>query len=373
MTPKPKVLLGMSGGVDSSVAAYLLLQAGYQVIGVTLKIWPQDCISRAQDKCCGPQAIADARAVAHTLGIPHYVIDETDTFTHTVIDYFTQEYRQGRTPIPCILCNEKLKFGKLRATAASLGAQFIATGHYARLDHHPHQNPILRRATDRHKDQSYFLFSLSHDQLRSIQFPIGHLHKDQVRTIAQQLHLRIHDKQDSQEICFVPGNDYKAFLQTHYHTHGLTPKHGAIYHCDGRYLGQHQGIEHYTIGQRKGLPGGQTSPLYVIDIDPTNNLIIVGPQSHLKRTSCTLERTNWLTVPPPPPHQPITIEAKLSHNAPTIQAQVIPLHSHHAQLIFNEPQTGIAPGQAAVFYQDDLVLGGGWVKREPPPQTNPSS
>ncbi len=353
----------MSGGVDSSVAAYLLKKSGYDVIGITMKIWPQDCLSRAEDKCCGPQAVADARAVAHALDIPHYVVDEADTFAKTVIDYFTEEYRQGRTPIPCVMCNEKLKFGKLRSTAASLGAKYIATGHYARIEHPQNQSPILRRAVDSRKDQSYFLFSLSEGQLRRILFPIGHLQKNEVRAIALRLGLRVYDKEDSQEICFVPGNDYKAFLKSHYHAEGIEFKRGGIYHRDGRYLGAHEGIEHYTIGQRKGLPGGQGTPLYVIDIDPSEDRVIVGTESDLKRMECTLERVNWL-IEFPQSKKALDIEVKLRHNAPPVAAQVLPIDREKARLLFNEPQMGIAPGQAAVFFQGDLVLGGGWVTRE---------
>lgn len=357
----------MSGGVDSSVAAYLLKEAGYEVIGVTMKIWPQDCLSRAEDKCCGPQAVADARMVAHKLAIPHYVVDEADSFAKTVIDYFTEEYRQGRTPIPCVMCNEKLKFGKLRSTAESLGAEYIATGHYARIEHSKEKRPpILRRAADERKDQSFFLFSLSEDQLRKILFPIGHLQKNEVRAIAQKLGLKVYDKEESQEICFVPGNDYKAFLRTHYQSKGLKFKIGGIYHRDGRLLGEHNGIENFTIGQRKGLPGGQGTPLYVVDIDAENQNIIVGSESDLIRHECLLERVRWLQ---PIPAQPsIPIDVKLRHNAPPTSAKLEPVDSSHARLIFNEPQIGIAPGQAAVFFQGDLVLGGGWVVRDAKPK-----
>ncbi|MCS7064057.1 MAG: tRNA 2-thiouridine(34) synthase MnmA [Methylacidiphilales bacterium] len=362
VSSKPRVLLGMSGGVDSSVAAYLLKKAGYDVIGITLKIWPQDCLTRAEDKCCGPQAVADARMVAHALDIPHYVLDEAESFSRMVIDYFTEEYRQGRTPIPCVLCNEKLKFGKLRTTAASLGAEYIATGHYARVEHFNDGRPsVLRRAIDRRKDQSYFLFSLSPDQLRKILFPIGHLNKNEVREIAQSLGLKVYDKEESQEICFVPNNDYLAFLKSHYQTHHLQFKTGGIYHRDGRYLGEHTGIENYTIGQRRGLPGGQGQPLYVIHIDAEQHRIIVGPESDLMRQDCLLQRVNWLQSPPSPDEN---LEVKLRHNAPPVRARVHQLPDNQARLVFDEPQSGIAPGQAAVFFRDDLVIGGGWVTQQ---------
>src|SRR6266581_719465 len=219
---KQRVLLGMSGGVDSSVAGYLLREQSYDVIGVTMKVWPQDCISRAEDKCCGPQAVADARAVAHSLGIPHYVVDEADQFERTVIDYFTSEYQAGRTPNPCVMCNEKLKFGNLWGKAQALGCDFIATGHYAVIEHpavpQSRDDPgcaILRKGVDQRKDQSYFLFSLRQLQLRRALTPLGKMTKPQIREIALSLGLKVADKIDSQEICFVPGNDYKAFLRSH--------------------------------------------------------------------------------------------------------------------------------------------------------------
>src|SRR2546425_4015002 len=259
---KKRVLLGMSGGVDSSVAGYLLHEQGYEVVGVTMKVWPQDCISRAEDKCCGPQAVADARAVAHSLGISHYVVDEADQFEQTVIDYFTSEYQAGRTPNPCVMCNEKLKFGNLWGKAEALGCDYIATGHYAIIEHHA-DRAALRKGVDSRKDQSYFLFSLRQPQLRRALTPLGKMSKAQIREIARSLGLKVADKVDSQEICFVPGNDYKAFLKTHFAGSENTFHPGGIYDTDGRFLGKHEGIEMFTIGQRKGLPGGSPMPLYV--------------------------------------------------------------------------------------------------------------
>ncbi|HTD01075.1 MAG TPA: tRNA 2-thiouridine(34) synthase MnmA, partial [Chthoniobacterales bacterium] len=257
---RKRVLLGMSGGVDSSVAGYLLREQGYDVIGVTMKVWPQDCISRTEDKCCGPQAVADARAVAHSLGIPHYVVDEADQFERTVIDYFTSEYQAGRTPNPCVMCNEKLKFGNLWGKAEALGCDFIATGHYAIIEHH-RDRAVLRKGIDPRKDQSYFLFSLRQPQLRRALTPLGTMRKPEIRKIARSLGLKVADKIDSQEICFVPGNDYKAFLRSHL---GENEFHrGEIYDVEGNFVGEHDGIELFTIGQRKGLPGGSAKPRYV--------------------------------------------------------------------------------------------------------------
>src|SRR5438445_322241 len=241
---KQRVLLGMSGGVDSSVAGYLLREQGYEVIGVTMKVWPQDCISRAEDKCCGPQAVADARVVAHSLGIPHYVVDEADQFERLVIDYFTAEYRAGRTPNPCVMCNEKVKFGNLWLKARSVGAEFIATGHYAIVEHFA-DRAVLRRGVDPRKDQSYFLFSLRQEQLQRALFPLGKMEKPEIRRIARELGLKTADKVDSQEICFVPGNDYKSFLRQHLAEREFHP--GRIRDKFGSDLGAHDGIELFTI------------------------------------------------------------------------------------------------------------------------------
>ncbi len=270
---KARVIVGMSGGVDSSVAAYLLKEQGYDVVGVTMKVWPQDCISRAEDKCCGPQAIADARGVAHALGIPHYVVDEAENFERLVIDYFSEEYRAGRTPNPCVMCNEKVKFGNLWGKAKAIGAEFIATGHYAIVEHHA-DRAVLRRGRDPRKDQSYFLFSLRQAQLQRSLFPLGAMEKTEIRTIARKIGLKTADKVDSQEICFVPGNDYKAFLRSHLGEKEFHP--GGIYDKAGNRVGEHDGIELFTIGQRKGLPGGSAQPRFVIDIDPKTSRVIVG-------------------------------------------------------------------------------------------------
>src|SRR3954468_15456959 len=287
---RPRVVLGMSGGVDSSVAGYLLQQQGYEVIGVTMKVWPQDCLSRAEDKCCGPQAIADARAVAHSLKIPHYVVDEAEQFEKLVIDYFTSEYKAGRTPNPCVMCNEKVKFGNLWQKAEAIGADFIATGHYAIIEHHA-DRAVLRKGRDARKDQSYFLFSLRQEQLRRALCPLGGMEKPEIRAIARQLGLKTAEKVDSQEICFVPGNDYKAFLKSHLGESEFHP--GGIYDKQGRRVGEHDGIEMFMIGQRKGLPGGSEKPRYVIDIDPATSSVIVGDAEDLTVDEFDIDHALW--------------------------------------------------------------------------------
>jgi len=363
MNPNQKrVLLGMSGGVDSSVAGYLLREQGYDVIGVTMKVWPQDCISRAEDKCCGPQAVADARAVAHSLGIPHYVVDEADQFERTVIDYFTTEYQAGRTPNPCVICNEKLKFGNLWGKAEALGCDYIATGHYAIIEHQE-DRAVLRKGADPRKDQSYFLFSLRQPQLRRALTPLGAMRKLEIRKIAHSLGLKVADKIDSQEICFVPGNDYKAFLRSHL---GENEFHrGEIYDVDGNFVGEHDGIELFTIGQRKGLPGGSARPRYVVDLDAKTNRVIVGDVDDLVCDEFKIDRTNWIGRDLTSESVELAVKVRYSH--PGTRATVTPLENHRARIRLHEPQRAVTPGQAAVIYDGDVVVGGGWICRGEPP------
>jgi tRNA-specific 2-thiouridylase len=355
---KQRVLLGMSGGVDSSVAGYLLRQQGYDVIGVTMKVWPQDCISRAEDKCCGPQAVADARNVAHSLGIPHYVVDEADQFEQTVINYFSSEYQAGRTPNPCVMCNEKLKFGSLWEKAAALGCDYIATGHYAIIEHHG-DRVVLRKGADSRKDQSYFLFSLRQTQLRHALTPLGAMVKPEIREIAHTLGLKVADKVDSQEICFVPGNDYKAFLRTHLDENEF--HRGQIYDVDGNFIGEHEGIELFTIGQRKGLPGGSPQPRYVVDIDPETNRVIVGAIEDLVCEEFEVDRCNWMNHQASDEAFDVSVKIRYSH--PGTRATVTLLDDERARVRLHEAQRAVTPGQAAVFYNDDVVLGGGWICR----------
>ena len=369
---RQRVLLGMSGGVDSSVAGYLLGEQGYEVIGVTMKVWPQDCISRAEDKCCGPQAIADARGVAHSLGIPHYVVDEADQFERLVIDYFSSEYQAGRTPNPCVMCNEKLKFGNLWGKAQALGCDYIATGHYAITEHHAN-GAVLRKGVDPRKDQSYFLFSLRQSQLRRALTPLGKMTKLEIREIAHSLGLKVADKIDSQEICFVPGNDYKAFLRSHL---GEDQFHrGEIYDVHGNFIAEHAGIELFTIGQRKGLPGGSQRPRYVVDLDPETNRVIVGDADDLACDEFEIDRVNWHSVVPQSrddPGRPLEATVKIRYNHPGTPANVTPLENNRARIRLHEAQRAVTPGQAAVIYDGDLVLGGGWICRtEPVRRTDP--
>jgi len=336
-----------------------------------MKVWPQDCISRAEDKCCGPQAVADARGVAHALGFPHYVVDEADQFEELVIDYFSSEYQAGRTPNPCVMCNEKLKFGNLWQKAKPLGCDYIATGHYAIIEHGDDRGyngrAILRKGIDPRKDQSYFLFSLRQEQLLRALTPLGRMAKPEIRAIARKLGLKVADKADSQEICFVPGQDYKAFLRSHL---GENQFHrGGIYDLEGNFVAAHEGIEMFTIGQRKGLPGGSAQPRYVVDLDPETNRVIIGSAEDLLVEEFEVERVNWI------PSQTgvstrgacdprIRCDVKIRYNHPGTAATLIPLENDRALVRLDEAQKAVTPGQAAVFYDGDVVLGGGWICRQ---------
>ncbi len=356
---KTRVVVGMSGGVDSSAAAALLVEQGYEVVGITLKLWPQDCVNRAEDKCCGPQAVTDARAVSHQLDIPYYLVDDAAEFQQQVIQYFADEYRAGRTPNPCVMCNEKLKFGTLLSRARKLGAELVATGHFARVERDPATGRhLLKRGRDPRKDQSYFLFSLRQEQLARVVFPLGELTKQDTRAVARDCQLKTADKEESMEICFVPDNDYGKFLQQA----NLVQKHqGDIVDVHGRVLGKHDGIEFYTIGQRKGLGLSSPSPLYVLELDPARNRVVVGDETMLDKDTFTIERCNWIAWETPPAS--IEVTAKIRYNHPGVGATITPLANGTAHVKLHTPQRAITPGQACVLYQDDLVLGGGWITR----------
>lgn len=356
---KKRVVVGMSGGVDSSAAAAVLIEQGYDVIGITLKLWPQDCVSRAEDKCCGPQAVMDARSVSSKLKIPYYLVDESEDFQSQVIQYFADEYKAGRTPNPCVMCNEKLKFGTLIDRARQLGADLIATGHYARV--HPNEDGsrmLLKRGLDDRKDQSYFLFSLRQELLRHILFPLGELTKDDSRNVARDCSLRTADKEESMEICFVPDNDYKGFLTKA----NLAETHqGDIVDLNGKVLGKHDGIEFYTIGQRKGLGISSPNPLYVLELDAEKNQVLVGPVEALDKQSFVMDRCNW--IPFENLDTPLQAVVKIRYNHPGCEATIHPIDRYTARVDLHTAQRAITPGQACVVYQGDLVLGGGWIRK----------
>ena len=304
----------------------------------------------------GPQAIADARSVAHALGIPHYVVDEADQFERLVIDYFSSEYRAGRTPNPCVMCNEKVKFGNLWGKAKAIGAKFIATGHYAIIEQRD-DRAVLRKGRDPRKDQSYFLFSLRQTQLQRALCPLGNMEKTEIRAIARQLGLKTADKVDSQEICFVPGNDYKAFLKSHLAANDFHP--GGIYDKSGQRVGEHEGIELFTIGQRKGLPGGSAQPRYVIDIDPATSRVIVGDAEDLITEEFEIDNALWHCEE----DEPFDVTVKIRYAHPGAAATVFPEPNGRARVRLHTPQRAVTPGQAAVCYREDEVVGGGWITR----------
>jgi tRNA-specific 2-thiouridylase len=371
---RQRVVCGMSGGVDSSATAALLIEQGYEVIGITLKLWPQDCVNRAEDKCCGPQAVTDARSVCDKLDIPYYLIDEAAEFQKHVIQYFADEYKAGRTPNPCVMCNQNLKFGRLIDRADQLGADFIATGHFARIERPltPSLSPsdgervaepgegryLLKRGRDARKDQSYFLFSLRQDQLARAIFPLGEKTKSDTREVARQCNLKTADKEESMEICFVPDNNYGGFLQS---ANLVQKTRGDIVDLHGHVLGQHDGIAFYTIGQRKGLGITTSQPVYVVELDAENNRVVVGDDSALDRDEFTADRCNW--HPFDKLTEPVEVTAKIRYNHPGTPATLTPLGDNRVKVKLHTPQRAITPGQAAVFYQDDLVVGGGWIMR----------
>ena len=357
---KQRILVGMSGGVDSSAAAALLQEQGFDVVGVTLKLWPQDCVNRAEDKCCGPQAVMDARSVSASLGIPYYLIDESAEFQKRVIGYFAEEYRAGRTPNPCVMCNQHLKFGTLLDRARQLGCDLVATGHFARVERTAEGRSLLLRGRDPRKDQSYFLFSLRQHQLARVLFPLGEKTKSDTREVARECGLRTADKEESMEICFVPDNDYGRFLEQS----KLVQRHpGEIVDTQGRVLGSHDGIEFYTIGQRKGLGISSSHPLYVLELDPANNRVIVGDESQLNRSEFTVDHCNWIPWDQPP--ESFECVAKIRYNHPGAAATVRPGPQETATVRLHAPARAVTPGQACVFYDGDRVLGGGWIRRDP--------
>jgi tRNA-specific 2-thiouridylase len=345
----------MSGGVDSSVMAALLHQAGLEVVGVSMQLFDKKGTGASESKCCTLDDFQDARRVAHEIGFSHYVMDFESRFRQTVIEAFIEGYLKGETPSPCIWCNQHLKFSALLERAESLGAPYVATGHYASV--------VLReglwhlgKAADPAKDQSYFLFHHTQATLARTLFPLAHLTKPQVRQLGQELGLHLADKPESQEICFVTQARYDAFVEAE----GRDPRLGvgAIRHLDGRVLGQHQGYWRHTVGQRRGLGIAFAEPLYVIRTEPATNTVWVGAEADLTGRDLVARELTWVQAAPT---GPLVCEARIRSRAPEAEALVIPLPDCRAQVSFAEPQRAIAPGQAVVFYKDGEVLGGGWI------------
>jgi tRNA-specific 2-thiouridylase len=362
MIVRERIVVGMSGGVDSSVAAALLVEQGFDVVGVTLRVWPWHETADATRRfgsCCSPETVADARAVARALGIPYYLLNTEEEFARRVIDRFVDDYRVGRTPVPCVGCNRDVKFGSLLHRARAWDAAAVATGHYARITQDAASGRwLLWRGADARKDQSDFLWPLSQAQLAAARFPVGHLTKDAVRGHARRLGLPTADKPESQDICFIPDDDYRRFLRER---EPAMFRPGPILDTAGRVLGTHRGLADYTVGQRRGLGLATGAAHYVVDLDPTTNAITVGAEDALARDSLIATDVNFIACVPP--ETPLDVEAKIRHNHRPAKARVRVLDDGRAEVCFAEPQRAITPGQSVVWYQGDLVVGGGIIAR----------
>jgi tRNA-specific 2-thiouridylase len=351
-----RIVVAMSGGVDSSVAAALLTEQGHDVVGVSMQLYDQREGADAFGSCCTLNDLHDARRVAHAIGIPHYIVNFERQFEQAVVSNFVREYESGRTPLPCAHCNSDLKFSTLLDRAIGFGADHVATGHFARVERTADGRWSLLRGTDRDKDQSYFLFPLTQDQLARATFPVGALNKPQVRDIARRLGLRVADKPDSQEICFVPGGDYASFVAAR---DPGAERDGAIRNEEGETIGRHNGVHRFTIGQRKGLGIPSQAPLYVLNLDADTKTVTVGSRAALERTTFTASGVNWISCAPPAHWMPVT--GQIRHRHPAAPGRVRTLGDARAEMVFDTPQSAITPGQAAVFYDGDAVVGGGWI------------
>ncbi len=354
------VVVAMSGGVDSSCAAALCHAAGYKTIGMTLQLWDYTPASNGGKTkefgtCCALDDVYDARRVCQTLGIPHYVLNMESAFKSAVIDDFVETYLSGATPIPCVRCNQRIKFKELLEKAKSLGADVLVTGHYVRKDW-PNGKAVLRMADDKAKDQTYYLFTTTQEQLDFIDFPLGNLTKPEVRELAKTLGLHVHHKKDSYDICFVPGGDYRAVVKK-FAPEAEAPGH--IVTEEGTVVGHHEGIIGYTVGQRKGLPGGATEAMYVVEIRPDTREVVIGPRESLGRALFTVKELNWLG----PDTESLAVEVKIRAQHTAVPATLNRLENDRAEVVFTAGTEQVSPGQAAVFYTPEgTMLGGGWIE-----------
>lgn len=354
-----RVLVAMSGGVDSSVAAYLLMREGYEVAGATIQTWaPKDCDKLNTRACCSVEGVEDARSVAHRIGIPYYVLNMAREFKESVVDCFTSEYLEGRTPNPCIACNEWIKFKLFRRKALAMGIDLIATGHYAAVARDGSSGRYhVEEGADKAKDQSYVLYALTQAELAHLRLPLGSYRKNEIRALAREAGLKVFDKPDSQEICFIPSNDYATFLKREL---ALEEKPGLIKTQGGKVLGEHPGYFHFTIGQRRGLGVAYAHPLYVTRIDKEKNEVIVGSKEEVRARQCRVAHANWMMAPPAVGEEHASrFQVKIRSNHKKAYAEVRQENDRTVAVTFDEPQEAITPGQAAVFYDGPRVMGGG--------------